>query len=37
MNGLPALTLKAAQGAQIMNPFYWDFERGHPQLRQTLR
>ena len=24
MNGIPALGLKAAQGAQIMNPFYWD-------------
>jgi branched-chain amino acid transport system substrate-binding protein len=24
MNGLPALGLKAAQGAQIINPFYWD-------------
>jgi branched-chain amino acid transport system substrate-binding protein len=24
MNGLPALTLQAAQGAQIMNPYYWD-------------
>jgi len=24
MNGLPALTLRFAQGAQIMNPFYWD-------------
>lgn len=24
MNGIPALTLQAAQGAQIMNPFYWD-------------
>ena len=28
MNGLPALTLKAAQGAQIMNPFYWDLNDG---------
>ena len=28
MNGLPALTLKAAQGAQIMNPFYWDLNQG---------
>src|SRR5215218_9386691 len=28
MNGLPALTLKAAQGAQIMNPFYWDLTDG---------
>jgi branched-chain amino acid transport system substrate-binding protein len=28
MNGLPALTLKAAQGAQIMNPFYWDLNAG---------
>ena len=28
MNGLPALTLKAAQGAQIMNPFYWDLNPG---------
>jgi branched-chain amino acid transport system substrate-binding protein len=28
MNGLPALTLKAAQGAQIMNPFYWDLNEG---------
>jgi branched-chain amino acid transport system substrate-binding protein len=26
MNGLPALTLQAAQGAQIMNPFYWDLD-----------
>ena len=24
MNGLPALSLKSAQGAQIINPFYWD-------------
>lgn len=24
MNGIPALGLKLAQGAQIMNPFYWD-------------
>jgi len=24
LNGLPALTLRFAQGAQIMNPFYWD-------------
>jgi branched-chain amino acid transport system substrate-binding protein len=42
MNGLPALTLKAAQGVQIMNPFYWDlnedtrgfakrFSERHPQ------
>ncbi len=28
INGLPALTLKAAQGAQIMNPFYWDLNDG---------
>src|SRR4051812_3151988 len=28
MNGLPALTLQAAQGAQIMNPFYWDLTDG---------
>lgn len=28
MNGLPALTLKFAQGAQIMNPFYWDLNDG---------
>ncbi len=28
MNGLPALTLQAAQGAQIMNPFYWDLNEG---------
>jgi branched-chain amino acid transport system substrate-binding protein len=28
MNGLPALTLKAAQGVQIMNPFYWDLNEG---------
>src|SRR5437868_13177016 len=28
MNGLPALTLKAAQGSQIMNPFYWDLNDG---------
>jgi branched-chain amino acid transport system substrate-binding protein len=42
MNGLPALTLKAAQGAEIMVPFYWDlndstrafakrFAERHPQ------
>jgi len=24
MNGIPALGLRFAQGAQIMNPFYWD-------------
>jgi branched-chain amino acid transport system substrate-binding protein len=28
MNGLPALTLKVAQGAEIMNPFYWDLNDG---------
>lgn len=28
MNGLPALTLQAAQGAQIINPFYWDLNEG---------
>src|SRR3954464_4046062 len=28
MNGIPALGLKAAQGAQIMNPFYWDLNEG---------
>jgi branched-chain amino acid transport system substrate-binding protein len=28
INGLPALTLQAAQGAQIMNPFYWDLNEG---------
>src|SRR5258705_7209351 len=28
MNGLPSLTLQAAQGAQIMNPFYWDLTEG---------
>ena len=28
MNGLPALTLQAAQGAQIVNPFYWDLNEG---------
>ena len=28
MNGLPALTLQAAQGALIMNPFYWDLNEG---------
>lgn len=28
MNGLPALTLRFAQGAQIMNPFYWDLNDG---------
>ena len=28
MNGLPALGLKAAQGAQIINPFYWDLTDG---------
>ena len=42
MNGLPALTLQAAQGAQLMVPFYWDqtdatrafakrFAERHPQ------
>jgi branched-chain amino acid transport system substrate-binding protein len=42
LNGLPSLTLQAAQGAQIMNPFYWDlneqtrafakrFAEKHPQ------
>ena len=34
MNGLPALTLKAAQGAQIMNPFYWDLNDGTRALRR---
>src|SRR5438477_8165168 len=28
MNGLPALGLKVAQGAQIINPFYWDLTDG---------
>jgi branched-chain amino acid transport system substrate-binding protein len=28
MNGLPALTLQAAQGAQILNPYYWDLNDG---------
>ena len=28
MNGLPALTLQLAQGAEIMNPFYWDLNEG---------
>jgi branched-chain amino acid transport system substrate-binding protein len=28
MNGLPSLGLKFAQGAQIMNPFYWDLNDG---------
>jgi branched-chain amino acid transport system substrate-binding protein len=28
MNGLPALTLQAAQGALIVNPFYWDLNEG---------
>jgi branched-chain amino acid transport system substrate-binding protein len=28
MNGLPALSLQLAQGAQIMNPFYWDLNDG---------
>ena len=28
MNGIPALGLKLAQGAQIMNPFYWDLNDG---------
>jgi branched-chain amino acid transport system substrate-binding protein len=28
MNGIPALTLRFAQGAQIMNPFYWDLNDG---------
>jgi branched-chain amino acid transport system substrate-binding protein len=28
MNGLPALGLQAAQGAQTMNPFYWDLNEG---------
>ena len=28
MNDIPALGLKAAQGAQIMNPFYWDLNDG---------
>jgi branched-chain amino acid transport system substrate-binding protein len=28
MNGLPALGLNVAQGAQIMNPFYWDLNDG---------
>jgi branched-chain amino acid transport system substrate-binding protein len=42
MNGVPSLGLQAAQGAQIMNPFYWDlnndtrefarkFSARHPQ------
>jgi branched-chain amino acid transport system substrate-binding protein len=28
MNGLPALGLNLAKGAQIMNPFYWDLNNG---------
>ena len=28
MNGLPALGLNLAHGAQIMNPFYWDLNDG---------
>ena len=28
MNGLPALSLQLAQGAQIMNPYYWDLNDG---------
>ena len=28
MNGLPSLGLQFAQGAQIMNPFYWDLNDG---------
>ena len=28
LNGVSALGLKAAQGAQIMNPFYWDLNDG---------
>jgi branched-chain amino acid transport system substrate-binding protein len=28
MNGLPALGLNLAKGAQIMNPFYWDLSDG---------
>jgi branched-chain amino acid transport system substrate-binding protein len=28
MNGLPALGLNLAKGAQIMNPFYWDLNDG---------
>jgi branched-chain amino acid transport system substrate-binding protein len=28
MNGLPALTLQMAQGAQIMVPYYWDLNDG---------
>jgi branched-chain amino acid transport system substrate-binding protein len=28
MNGIPSLGLQFAQGAQIMNPFYWDLNDG---------
>lgn len=28
MNGIPSLGLQFAQGAQIMNPFYWDLNEG---------
>jgi len=28
LNGIPSLTLRFAQGAQIMNPFYWDLNDG---------
>ena len=37
MNGLPALTLKAAQGAQIMNPFYWDLNDGTRSFAKRFR
>jgi branched-chain amino acid transport system substrate-binding protein len=28
INSIPALTLRAAQGAQFLNPFYWDLNDG---------
>jgi branched-chain amino acid transport system substrate-binding protein len=28
INSIPALTLNLAQGAQFLNPFYWDFNEG---------
>ena len=28
INSVPALTLKLAQGAQFLNPFYWDLNEG---------
>src|SRR5258708_24358807 len=36
MNGLPALTLQAAQEAQIMNPFYWDLTEGTHSLSKRV-